>query len=221
MDEINIENTISIVMSSCLNKEIRKEYLTRSIKSIRENLGNDIEILIGFDKFGDTIDGCKCYTHEKGLGHSFNWGISNAKNDFVLQTEDDWIIGVDKDIFVNDLKNKIKILNEFGGFFKFTNLDDKEYRAGKKQLEYNKYEFLEWNKTNRFMFGTNNMYRYSNQPHIKKRNFHDDIKHYYVENKPPNVVELDMCYKFQISNNRVFSYPSSIFLHIGDESSRK
>ena len=220
---------VSVIICSCLNKPERLEYLDRCVKNIKYIFDNNVEILIAFDKHGMEIEDTVCYTHNKGMGHSWNWGIQNAKNDYILQIEDDWVIEIGganqenlptKESFFHHLENRIKVLEKNDGFFKFTHLGDDIYKTGKTELDMDGYKFLEWKKSEKFMLNTWEIYRYSNQPHLKKKSFHDDIG-YYLENEPPHKVEVDMCYKLHLSDKRVYSCPFFTFVHIGRESSRE
>jgi len=219
---------ISVVICSCLNKPEREEYLKRCVDNLRSILGDEIEILIGFDKHGKDIDGAKCYTHDKGMGHSFNWGIQNASFDDILQIEDDWIIEIggnnmervpDKEAFFYHFENRLKVLNERGGIFKFTNIDDSQWSPGKTDHILQGYEFKELNRSNVFRYGSWEMYIYSNQPHMKKKDFHDKVG-YFLENAPPDKVEVDMCKKVFDSGEPVFLCPFFTLIHVGMVQSR-
>jgi len=219
---------ISIAICSCLNKPEREEYLKRAIDSIRGVFEDDVEILIGFDKYGKEIDGATCYTHERGMGHSWNWAIQNASNEHILQIEDDWTIEVgggnmptmpDKESFFYYLNNRISVLDEFGGIFRFTNTDDQFWSPGKTEHVLNDFKFTESNRPNEFKIGTWDMYFYTNQPHMKKKGLHNDVG-WYVENEPAHVVEIDMCRKFYNSGKRSFLNPFFTLVHIGHVQSR-
>ncbi len=224
----SLMNNVSIVICSCLNKPERLEYLNECISNIKKLLGENVDILIGFDKHGTEIEGAKCYTHNKGMGHGFNWGIQNAKNEYILQIEDDWIIEIgggnerflpNLDALHYHISNRIKILEKYDGIFKFTHLGDDHYKSGKVELNFEDYKFLEWNKPEEYKINTWDIFRYSNQPHLKRKNLHEEIG-WYKEEVPPHEVEEDMCRKLQLSDKRVFSCPFFTFIHIGTESSR-
>lgn len=222
-------NNVSIVICSCLNKPARVEYLDKCVENINQVFGPDMDILIAFDKYGKEIDGARCYTHDHGMGHGWNWGIKNAKNDLILQIEDDWIVEIggnnEKEIptlerFYYHLGNRIKVVNQFGGIFKFTFINDEYYPSGKTPQEYEGYNFLEYNRPQSYVNNTWDMYYYANQPHLKKKKLHDKVG-YYLEDAPPEKVEIDMCKKYYDSGERVFACPFFTFIHIGFQSARK
>ena len=220
---------ISICIASCLNYPERNKYLEKVIKSCKTCFSSyELEFLIGFDKYGTEIDGTKCYTHNKGLGHSWNWCIQNASYDLILQIEDDWKVEIgngnignidSKEDFMNHVNNRIDIINEYGGIYKFTNIDDKFWSNGKTEREFNGYKFKELNKPDKYKPNTWDMYLYSNQPHLKNKNLHDKVG-YFKENVCPAKVEIDMCEQFFKSNERVFLSPFFTFVHIGVVQSR-
>lgn len=220
---------LSIAIASCLNSEERKEYLDRCIKNISELFKNkNIEILIGFDKYGKEIDGAKCYTHNNGMGHSWNWAIEEAKNDFILQIEDDWIVEIaqgnmenmpTEESFFNHLNNRIDILREFGGIYRFTSVDNEHWSSGKTIRKKNDYEYIELNRPKKFNENTWDMYYYSNQPHLKTKSFIKNVGKY-IENSPPHIVEIDMCKKYYNSGQRVFMSNFFTLVHIGVKSAR-
>jgi len=162
------------------------------------------------------------------MGHSWNWCIENATNDIILQTEDDWVIEIggrnmervpDKNSFFYHLNNRIKVIEEYGGMFKFTNIDDKFWTSGKTVRSLNGYNFKELNKPKTFMLNTWDMFIYSNQPHLKKKDFHKKVG-FYLENVSVPEVEIDMCKKVYNSNERVFLNSFFTLVHIGFASSR-
>ena len=217
---------ISIAIASCLNKPERKEYLLRQIDKINEVFdGKDVEILIGFDKYGEEIDGAKCYTHERGLGHSWNWCIQNASFDNVLQVEDDWVIELNqerlgsKEIFLEYLQNRIKVIDKFGGIFRFTNTDDKFWSPGKTKHVLDGYNFVEANRPSVYKMNTWDMFLYTNQPHLKKKSLHDKVG-YYKENVPVHEVEIDMCKKYFDSGEKSFMNDFFTIVHIGQAQAR-
>ena len=220
---------LSIVVCSCLNKPEREDYLKRNLDKIYEvfqNSGIPFEILIGFDKYGKDIDGARCLTHDKGMGHSWNWGIKNAQYDYILQTEDDWAIKTDQDrvpdieTFLYLLKKRMQVIDKYNGIFRFTYTDDEFWSSGKKQMNDFDYDFLELNKPKEYKNFTWDMYYYTNHPHLKKKNLHEKVG-YYLENEPPHMVEIDMCEKYFNSGERTFVSPFFTIVHIGSVQSRK
>lgn len=218
---------ISVVIASCLNKPEREGYLKKSIESIYKNMKN-FEIIVCFDKYGKDIDGVKCYTHDKGMGHSWNSGIRNAENNLILQIEDDWVLEVggrneknipNRESFFYHLENRINIVEKSDGLFKFTNIDDEFWPPGKIKHDFDGYKCKELRRPLTFNPLSWDMYIYSNQPHLKKKSFHEDVG-YYVENCPPSIVEIDMCKKVFNSNKNIFLSDFFTFVHIGVARSR-
>jgi glycosyltransferase involved in cell wall biosynthesis len=217
----------SIIYCSCLIKKHREEYLRKSIKSIR-NVFPDKEILIAFDKEGTEIDGTICYTHNKGMGHSFNWGIKESSNDFILQLEDDWDLlydpknNPDDKSFIDQFCHHLNVIEKHGGIYRLVNMDNGWWESGSIELfEYG----MHFKELNRPLTGTDpdrslQGYFYANHPHFKKKDFHDKIG-YYLEESPPDRVEIDMCKKYLNSEERVFFSPFNTFYHIGYESARE
>ena len=219
-------DNISVVISSCLNRPEREGYLQRCIENIKETMG-DVEILIGFDRYGKEIDGAKCYTHEMGLGHSWNWGIQNASNEFILQMEDDWTIVFKKghvESLREDIIEKIPILKKFDGIYRFGNLcsDNAPWYNGYLTLNIDGREIYELKRMDSYKHNDFSMYYYSNQPHFKKKDIHSKIG-YYKENEPPHAVESHMCENYYMSSKKVFFSPSDSFdfVHIGQARSRE
>jgi glycosyltransferase involved in cell wall biosynthesis len=221
---------ISVAICSCLNHEEREEYLKKLIDSIHSLFDDDVEILIGFDKFGKEIDGARCHIHEKGMGHSWNWCLQNASSDYILQTEDDWEILIgganienlpDKNSFFHYLENRMLVLDESEGIFRFTNTADEFWKPGKtKRVLDGGFEYLEANRPELFKMNTWDMFLYTNQPHLKKKGLHEKVG-YYLENAPPHEVETDMCQKFIENGGRSFMNPFFTMVHIGEKQSRK
>jgi hypothetical protein len=225
---------ITITMCSCINIPERESYLKQSIESIRE-VFPDNEFIIAFDKntglnlheeLGNNYN-CKCYTHDNGMGHSFNLAIENASNDFILQTEDDWVIRYgqklmpDKKSFIEQVESRIMIVRDFGGIFRLDNMTHDWWKAGNKEMEYAGYNFRELNKprNNPNPNTSYDAYFYSNHPQIKHKDLHKKIG-WYKEKAPPNEVEVDMMAKYLKSDQRVFFSPYNTFVHIGSASAR-
>ena len=220
---------LSVCICSCINRPERGDYLKRCVDSLNDVFSDrGIEILIGFDKYGTEVDGAKCYTHENGMGHSWNWAMENASFEDILQIEDDWIIQIagpnienlpEKKDFFHYLDNRISVLNKFGGIFRFTCTDDKFWKPGKTKHTLNGFDFIEANRPDEFRMGTWDMYLYTNQPHMKKKDLHESVG-YYKENAPAHEVEIDMCRKFHASGKKVFMNPFFTLIHIGEVQSR-
>lgn len=218
---------ISVSICSCLENPERIKYLEKCVSSIRDNIPN-VEILIGFDKKGIEIDGAVCYTHNRGMGHSWNWAMKKASYDYVLQIEDDWRIEIGggnkeyiptRDSFLEKLKNRIKVLDKYDGIFRFTCVDDQFWKCGKTKIELDKYNFLELNRPSSYVFNSWEMFYYSNQPHLKGKHLHDHVG-YYIEDSPPHAVESHMCQKYWESEYKIFMEQFFTLVHIGVVSAR-
>ena len=228
-------NNISVCIASCLIHKDREVYLDRCISSIKRDFPN-AEYLIAFDKKGKDIPGCKTYTHEKGLGHSWNWAITEAKNNLILQTEDDWVTEAD---FLGhgfgELAAKAELamkMTEEDPLL-ITRLDNvtnadmvKWYYPGWKEIgKYNFYQertMVEMNKCRISEIGTGfNQYFYCNRPQFKDVRFHQLIGWYPEGITVPNV-EISMGRHILMTpRTRVVAYNHNSFVHIGDTQVRQ
>jgi glycosyltransferase involved in cell wall biosynthesis len=211
----------SVVIASCLNKPERENYLIKTVEAIRKAFPK-VEILIAFDKKGKTIPGCRCYTHNKGLGHSFNWGMKNASNDLILQMEDDWIV---REELVNNIQTWLKIVSTQGGHLRLTHPIPREWIPGKTEKKIDDTVYYELNKPRipehwKYIDVNNwNIYYYCNHPHVKNRKIHDRIG-YYAEGVSVPEVEIDMCIKYLKGNEPTFLSTNWEVTHIGNVSSQ-
>lgn len=221
---------ISVVISSCLNKPERFDYLKRTVESIVENIPF-AEILIGFDKnVCIEIDGIISHCHNKGLGHSWNWGIKEASYDYVLQMEDDWEI-----VFSEKCKNKkelcyhiekrIDILENLGGIYKFDfppPIRRNIWHAGFTKVNNFNYLFFEQKRSLKISdwWKDPQIYLYTNRPHLKNKKVYKEMGEY-EENVLPPVVEVFACKKFFEARGKAFFSDFDLFKHIGDVKSRE
>jgi len=115
----NIDEYVSIIISSCLINQGKFDCLQKVISNLQFFLPKS-EIIIGFDKVGpnnqqkellDSYSNVQHFTHTKGLGFSFNEGNRISKNNIIIQTEDDWII--DNKYLTTENDFKILIFNCF------------------------------------------------------------------------------------------------------------
>ena len=216
---------LSVVIASCLNKPEREEYLYKSIESIRKYFGKDIEILIGFDKYGREIENTKCYIHDKGIGHSWNWGIKESKNEIILQTEDDWIMSNNDISFImENFEKRIEVIKNNGGMFQLDFINGirlDSWKDGFKEFNEFDYKFYELNKPSLpISWWTDyRAYYYSNHPQLKIKSFIEKVGKY-LEFSPPHEVEVNMCQKYHKSGERVFFSKFDTFIHIGEIPSR-
>ncbi len=223
-------DNVSIIICSCLNKPERKDYLLLCYSKLR-SIFKENEIIICFDKMGTEIEGAKCYTHNKGMGHSFNWGIQNAKSDYILQIEDDWVLNKEdiknskifKDVSDNGIidffKRSNEIIKKYDGMFRMEPLLIEDWwKWGWGKINEND-DFLSLNRPNEYKYNCLSMYYYTNRPHLKRRNLHEEIG-WYKENVPPPEVEEDMTLTYWKSGKKVFFPDFRIFSHVGSVSSR-
>lgn len=196
------------IIASCLIKHQRFEYLRETISGIKKMFGDSCdEIIVSFDKIGiDRMAGVdKCIIHNNGLGFSFNEGIRQAKNELILQIEDDWVPnhifkGFEQGIHqmaYNIMKEKKGVVRLYpdpihskpdpniNGWI----LGVKIWNNPCFHLELIRPQTDEINK--HWLFS----YYYTNCPQFKLKSFVDDIG-YYKENCSPVDVETDISMKF-------------------------
>jgi hypothetical protein len=221
-----MQENLSVVIASCLVKKIRENYLERTIACLRHELPG-AEILVAFDKVGkDHLDGCQCYTHNCGLGGSFNWGLTHATHDIVLQMEDDWLLETG---IAPQLYTWIRLVRQHSGIFSLMARDPAIWRPGTIQQAYEDRPYLILNKPrvpDHWPVPTEwnwNIYFYSNHPHLKQRRLHldPDLLGPYIENQPPDRVEINMCHRYLNSIQPVFTVSKNVVRHIGDMTSRR
>lgn len=157
-----------------------------------------------------------CITHNKGLGYSFNEGIRLAKNEMVLQIEDDWIprqiiksaeYGI-HNIAYNILKKKKGIVRLYQDPI-YTNVIGSHLGAKLCIDPHYHLEAIKANKNDMYKHLTNGYY-YSNAPQFKLKSFVTDIG-MYPESVPPPIVETDIAKKFLASDEYKIYYIVSIF----------
>ena len=143
------------------------------------NLG--IARTLGFDKVLTS-------RRNQGLSANTNKGVRAASGDFILQLQDDWLLGGDPDF----LKNAVAALELFPdigmvAFRERPNLHIAETRtvAGKM------FDILTPNLNSSGGISDVGNGVYTDTPHVKRRNFHD-IVGYYVEGIPMTQAELAM-----------------------------
>lgn len=196
------------IIVSCLIKHQRFEYLKETILGIKKMFGESCdEIIVLFDKIGiDKIVGVdKCIVHNNGLGYSFNEGLKQAKNELILQIEDDWVPNYIFKEFEQGIHNMAyDILKAKKGIVRLypdpihskpePNINGwilgvKIWNNPCFHLELVKPQKENINK--HWLFS----YYYTNAPQFKLKAFAEDIG-YYKENCPPPEVESDISQKF-------------------------
>jgi len=181
------KNHISIVISSNLQNKEYLGVLTKTIQNLRNYLPNS-EIIIGFNKEGiPSVDGADLvFTHNQGIGYSRNHGIEIAKNNLILQLEDNWIIdNVNGPEFYKIISKAVTILSKDQ---KSIIRLDNGYK--KYPLNYNTHNnfitYYSYNLPNQDDID-NHIHIYSVYPHLKLKKFAQEFK--YLENIGPLEVE--------------------------------
>jgi glycosyltransferase involved in cell wall biosynthesis len=214
-------------MLSCLYITYnRSSLLEKSLNSIRENL----RALPMSEEFV-VADDCSSEAHlnviellpfdtrviakkNMGLGANSNKGILACKGEYILQLQDDWLfVGKSEDILralailesdpqvgivqlnitKSDLQHEHKTTAQGGCYIVFPN------------------DFLPWNRSCGFR-------PYSDQPHIKRRQFVEDLGPY-LEGVP--MTEMENQYKKRVANQSrwkvaCLSQTDSLFEHLGE-----
>jgi hypothetical protein len=151
----------------------------------------------------------KCITHNKGLGYSFNEGIKQAKNELILQIEDDWVPnyifkgfeqGIHKMAY-NILKQKKGVVRLYPDpIHSKPDPNINGWILGIKVCNDPCFH-LELVKPKREEIKKHWLYSYyyTNAPQFKLKSFSEEIG-YYKENCSPPEVEGDISQKFMNSN---------------------
>lgn len=252
LQEINVDKHITIIVSSCLSNQGKFSCLINSINNIRTFLQNS-EIIIGFDKIGpndlqmkelNAYYNLSYFTHNNGLGYTFNHGNRLAKNDIILQTEDDWVIQNRYLTTSNEFKTLLfkatQVLNKHnnscvrldGGMF------DEIGGSSGYPLGWNEHTLTETCKYYSYILPSRKQmeeniwlhYAFSNHPHLKFKKI--TINNPYPENVSPAIVENDYSVKWILNKYDIFYVPineesikicgwtnpdKNIFIHIGDK----
>jgi hypothetical protein len=221
------------IIVSCLIKHERFIYLKETIAGIKKMFGDSCdEIIVLFDKIGiDKMVGVnKCITHNNGLGFSFNEGLKQAKNELILQIEDDWVPNYIFKHFEQGIhKMAYDIMKQKKGVVRLypdpihskpdPNINGwilgvKIWNKPCFHLELVKPKKEEINK--HWLYS----YYYTNCPQFKLKSFVEDIG-YYKENCSPVEVEQDISRKFLNSENDYKVYfICDMFVINGNESIR-
>jgi hypothetical protein len=229
MNKDNINDNVSVVISSCLVNSGKFNCLHNVIDNLRYFLP-DIEIIIGFDKVGPNNDQKEIlnsytnlvyFTHAKGLGFSFNEGSRLSKHKIVLQIEDDWIISNRYLENSNDVKillfNCYLVLNKYknthacvrldGGMFDEIGGSD-GYPLGSVKHQYNnKFIYYEYNLPTEQQMNDNWWlhYAFSNHPHLKFKN--TTLSNPYPEDIDPGSLENTYSVEWILKNYPIFYIP--------------
>jgi hypothetical protein len=220
--EFNEGNNLSIIISSFLKVNERLDILKRVIINLR-NYFPKSEIIVLFDKFGvNSLEGVdKCITHNKGLGYTFNYGCDIASNEFILQTEDDWIIKpyITKEQVnyllessYNLLKNnKMECIRIDAAMFSEIGKSI-GYPLGYQEYIFNDIKYYIYNLPSDKDMENNKWLKYyfCNHPHFKLKKIMNKFK--YIEDVPPNKVEHNACILWrQLNYNCGYIHIDKIF----------
>jgi hypothetical protein len=250
INKSNIDKHITTVISSCLLIQEKFDCLIKVIDNINLFLP-DTEIIVGFDKIGPNekqIETLKknrnlfFFVHQNGLGHSFNYAHQIAKNEIILQIEDDWIIDNKyletsedvKKLFFNSYlvldKHKNCCVRLDGGMFDEIGGSD-GYHLGWKRHEENDFTYCSYNLPSKKQMNENHWlhYAFCNHPHLKFKEI--TLKMPYPEDINPAVLENDYSVKWILENYNIYyvlineesikrgmyNSDKNIFKHIGYE----
>lgn len=248
----NIDSNISVVISSCLLIDGKFTCLLKVLDNITYFLPAS-EIIIGFDKKGpneyqenilEKYNKLFYFTHNKGLGHTFNYGNQIANYEIILQIEDDWIIDNkyinESGEFTNLLYRGFLILNKYktccvrldGGMFDEIG-GSNGYPLGWKTYKYNdEFHYYEFNLPTERQMELNFWlhYAFCNHPHLKFKTI--TLSHNYPENVNPSILENSYSVKWILNEYNIFYVPinleslkdgygvnnpdKNIFKHIGE-----
>ena len=248
----NIDENITVIIGSCLINCGKFDCLLASINNIRTFLPNS-EIVIGFDKVGpndlqmkdiDQYKQLSYFTHNKGLGHTFNHGNQTAKKNIILQTEDDWIIKNKYLSSASDFKkmifNAFQVINKHnnscvrldGGMF------DEIGGTDGYPLGWNKHILTENCNYYSYVLPSGKQmdddfwlhYAFCNHPHLKLKKI--TINNPYPEQVSPAIVENNYAVEWILNKFDIFYVPineesikicgctnpdKNIFIHIGND----
>jgi glycosyltransferase involved in cell wall biosynthesis len=150
----------------------------------------------------------------EGIGGNTNKGIRVAKGDFILQLQDDWVFEGNPEF----LKIALLAFNEFPriGMIKFREANTlpctiDTLSNGTKIKIY---------KNNRGKSSLAGDYAYTDNPHIKRTDFHKKLG-LYKEGAPMHKVELNFCKRCDHQDEFYIAYIDGYegFKHIGEENS--
>jgi hypothetical protein len=192
---------ISICIAGCLRRPERVPYLRQNMDSLLKHFP-EADYLIGLDNTSEEAGNlvqkeypmARVKVHSLGFGHSWNWAIKEAKHDFILQTEEDWLCtccwSSDKD---KDIAQKVeygieKCTSDTGILLKLDNgmgigsPPTSPYRPGWKEYEKcpkTGKQVYELNRPDpRHWYEGWNPYFMSNHPHLKHKKFHELVGFY-------------------------------------------
>jgi len=155
----------------------------------------------------------------QGLGANTNKGLKAAKGKYILQLQDDWIL-TQKSLYLQyaivilDMQSTIGLVRfRLGNVYDYAQEMNTHYGTD----SFN-YKILSKIQSNTILSN----FLYSDNPHLKRNDFHTKIG-YYQEDCRMEVMELDMCKKFNNSGWDVAIIDSmeEVFFHIGDDASHR
>lgn len=149
-----------------------------------------------------------------GMGNSFNAGIREADGEYILHVQDDWSLTHD-DGFVEKAIG-IMAANPDIAMVRLAMLGNSATPfnpAGQKKVEYT----VDGAPVSAVDL-SNDLYLYSDNPHIKPARFHREFG-WYRENVHPEETEKDMCRRFNNQQQWRITWLGEYFKHTGQLSS--
>ena len=193
--------TVKDFVDRCKFPKDRTEIIINDDGSNRETLDYIVELRNDYPEITRINTG-----ENLGMGRSFNNGIRSAKGRFVLHLQDDWsLVGddgfVEKSITILDADSNVAMVRvgPLGNIYTPFRSD------GMTPATYGTVDSIDLSK---------DYYLYSDNPHIKRRDFHDKFG-YYREGKSCEATETDMCRRFNAQSELRIVWLGQYFKHIG------
>lgn len=164
---------------------------------------------MGFDNFIFS-------SRNEKMGANINKGIQAARGEYILHLEDDWECRAENADFIAQAVEIMKIYPDVGcvrfNFIDFPNYEIREGPTGRKVRVY----------FNSQPASKQSIYVYSNNPHLKRRSFHEDVG-WFIEGEPVGITEDAFCRLFLRQNKwRVAAVEEwQLFRHIGAQLSTR
>ena len=149
----------------------------------------------------------------QGLGANTNKGIRAAKGEYILQLQDDWILNAPNNYLL--LAQKALSLHKDIAMMRFR-LGQPYVFSEYLSIEDYTLKILSNKQVNKEL----NRFIYSDNPHLKRKNFHD-VFGYYLEGVKMTIMEINMCDNFNRQNGGAATIDGieDIFEHIGEDES--
>lgn len=222
--EINEGENISVCIAGCLLIPERIEYMEKSISSFVRFLPK-AEYWLGLDRGIGVPDGwldqfpvdINVNVHNRGLGHSWNWGYKNATKKFILHSEEDWAV-LEPQNFQKIFSGAMDVVDKHDGIFRFDNMCQDFWKPGWTPQREGEFDYFQLNRPPNLNGW--NLYYYSNRPHLRRNGLSGRLGLWNPENVPPPDVETQMCRDYYGTNQPVNFFNRTLIGHIGTESIR-